>query len=218
MKTSSSTPQSSTTPTATSDEPKADNLTISNLSGKYINHTQPPSTASTTSSLLLSSISTSIILFPPTSTPLFSSAAVKNVTNTLLFLSGAINGPIHITSLSNTTILIACRQFRMHDANNVDVYLLCSSRPIIEDCSGVRFAPLDVDVGGEWRSVRNLWDQVDDFKWLKSGHSPNWEVMEEEERVGKDVWGEIMRWKVADVVKEEEEVVRGVLGKYVRGG
>jgi len=30
----------------------------------------------------------------------------------------------------------------MHESRDVDVYLLCGSRPIIEDCVGVRFAPL----------------------------------------------------------------------------
>ncbi|PWW80236.1 TBCC-domain-containing protein [Tuber magnatum] len=210
---SSKTQTESTTPT--SDQPKADNLTISNLSGRYVNHAQPPSASAPTSTsfLLLSDISTSIILFPTAGPPLFSSAAVKNVTNTLLYLSGAINGPTHLTSLTNATILVACRQLRMHDAKNVDVYLLCSSRPIIEDCSGIRFAPLDAHVGGEWESVNNLWDQVDDFKWLKSEHSPNWEVMREEERIGQGEWEKVGAWRARDGKEEgeEEEAVRGIL-------
>jgi Tubulin binding cofactor C len=37
---------------------------------------------------------------------------------------------------------VTCRQFRMHECKNVDVYLSCSSRPIIEDCSGIRFSQL----------------------------------------------------------------------------
>lgn len=103
----------------------------------------------------------------------------------------------------------------MHDAKNVDVYLLCSSRPIIEDCSDVRFAPLEVDAGGEWESVKNLWDQVDDFKWLKSEHSPNWEVMRREERVRQGEWEEVREWRVGD--EKEEDAARGVLRRYIRG-
>lgn len=34
----------------------------------------------------------------------------------------------------------------------------------------------------------NQWDQVDDFKWLKADHSPNWSVMPEEERLALDIW------------------------------
>lgn len=36
----------------------------------------------------------------------------------------------------------------------------------------------------------NLWDQVDDFKWLKAEQSPNWTVVPEEERLGEEVWRE----------------------------
>jgi hypothetical protein len=101
----------------------------------------------------------------------------------------------------------------MHDAKNVDVYLLCSSRPIIEDCSGVRFAPFDCEIGGGWENVQNLWNQVDDFKWLKSEHSPNWKVIAEGERVPRQGWEEVRDKKVADSVVGEglASLVRGYI-------
>jgi len=34
----------------------------------------------------------------------------------------------------------------------------------------------------------NQWDQVDDFKWLKADHSPNWKLLPEEERLDADIW------------------------------
>lgn len=34
----------------------------------------------------------------------------------------------------------------------------------------------------------NQWDQVDDFKWLKSEHSPNWCVLPEEKRIPGQIW------------------------------
>ncbi len=34
----------------------------------------------------------------------------------------------------------------------------------------------------------NQWDQVDDFKWLKAGHSPNWSLLPEEQRLQEDIW------------------------------
>lgn len=34
----------------------------------------------------------------------------------------------------------------------------------------------------------NQWDRVDDFKWLKAGHSPNWTTLSEGERLGEEVW------------------------------
>ena len=37
-------------------------------------------------------------------------------------------------------------------------------------------------------TVRNQWDQVDDFKWLKAEHSPNWSILPSEERLEEEVW------------------------------
>ena len=36
--------------------------------------------------------------------------------------------------------------------------------------------------------VQNHWDQVDDFKWLKAEHSPNWSILPETERLQEEVW------------------------------
>lgn len=32
------------------------------------------------------------------------------------------------------------------------------------------------------RQMKNQWDQIDDFKWLKAEKSPNWSIISEEER------------------------------------
>jgi hypothetical protein len=40
--------------------------------------------------------------------------------------------------------------------------------------------------------VENFYDQVDDFKWLKAEHSPNWSVMEAAKRVKDAVWKDIV--------------------------
>lgn len=39
----------------------------------------------------------------------------------------------------------------------------------------------------------NLWDQVDDFKWLRAEHSPNWSVLQpqDERAVDDEGWGKI---------------------------
>jgi hypothetical protein len=59
-----------------------------------------------------------------------------------LIITGQVAGAIHITDVSNSVIVTACRQFRMHGSKHVDVYLHSTSRPIFEDCEGLRFAPL----------------------------------------------------------------------------
>ena len=71
----------------------------------------------------------------------FATLTLKNIKDSLI-VCRQISGPIHITGVENSVLVTACRQFRMHSSTNVDVYLHCSSRPIIEDCRDIRFAPL----------------------------------------------------------------------------
>lgn len=121
----------------------------------------------------------------------------------------------------------------MHDCEDVDVYLHCTSRPIIEACRGVRFTTLpashlppraaaaaaasateteqsttskeEVSASQALHNSPNLYDQVDDFKWLKSEPSPNWSVMKDSERVAEEVWREVvpggMGRSVGDILK-----------------
>jgi hypothetical protein len=68
----------------------------------------------------------------------YASLTVKNIEESLL-ICGQVNGPAHITGMDHSVIVVSCRQFRMHNCKDVDVYLSCSSNPIIEDCSNIRF-------------------------------------------------------------------------------
>jgi tubulin-specific chaperone C len=38
------------------------------------------------------------------------------------------------------------------------------------------------------KTIRNQWDQVDDFKWLKSEPSPNWSILLVDKRLQEDIW------------------------------
>lgn len=71
----------------------------------------------------------------------FPGLALKNIHNSLI-VAGRVDGPVHITGITNSILVVAARQVRIHECSNVDIYLRCSSHPIIEDCSGMRFAPL----------------------------------------------------------------------------
>lgn len=118
----------------------------------------------------------------------FATLTLKNIDQSLI-ICGHVSGAAHLTNITNSTIVVASRQFRMHDSKACDVYLHASGRPIIEDCSGVRFAPLpEVYLKDADREVENQWRAVDDFKWLRAEASPNWSVLEEAERVREEVW------------------------------
>ena len=118
----------------------------------------------------------------------FASLALKNIQNCLI-VAGHVDGSVHVTGVKNSVVVVVARQVRIHECEKVDFYLHVVSHPIIEDCKGVRFAPAPKCFLGEKEEKagkkENMWNEVDDFKWLKEGvKSPNWAVLERDERVG----------------------------------
>ncbi|KAI1346492.1 tubulin binding cofactor C-domain-containing protein [Xylaria sp. FL0043] len=166
----------------------AKNIAISDHTGLHI---ILPSTASrATASGSLTNLTRCIVdMAIPTSTGApFAGLTLKNIKNSLV-IAGHVAGPAHITGIEDSIIVVAARQVRMHDCKNVQVYLHCASHPIIEDCSGVAFAPLPSHYSNESTTpATNQWDKVDDFKWLKDTASPNWSILAEENRIQGDVW------------------------------
>ena len=140
----------------------------------------------------------SIDLSPATTSSPLAALYLKDLADSAV-ATGRVEGAVHLTTLTGCTLFVATRQFRMHGARDVDVYLQCGSRPIVEGCVGVRFAPLPGTLREAWgieREGGNLWDQVDDFGWLKAERSPNWSVLPEGERVQG----------LVDVVRSSEEL------------
>ncbi|MGH0154878.1 UNVERIFIED_CONTAM: hypothetical protein FKN15_044504 [Acipenser sinensis] len=119
---------------------------------------------------------------------------IKHVRDSTI-LCGPVSSSVFIDHCSGCTFAFPCQQLRTHNTTDSRAYLHVTSRAIVEDCSGVRFAPFtwsypgleeDFQVSGLDRE-RNNWTQVDDFNWLASdAPSPNWSVIPEEER--KTTW------------------------------
>ena len=65
-----------------------------------------------------------------------------NNLHTSLVVCGAIDGPAHLTGLVRSIVVLGCKQFRLHESRDVEVYLHCNSRPMIEGCKRISFAPL----------------------------------------------------------------------------
>jgi len=90
--------------------------------------------------------------------------------------TGNVATSVMLDLMSSSTVLCSCQQMRMHRSTATDVYLFTSSRAIIEDSNGIRFAPLPPLEG-------NNWDQVGDFNWLaQDKQSPNWSIIPLDER------------------------------------
>jgi hypothetical protein len=120
---------------------QATNVSISEHTGLHI---ILPSTASrATSSGTLAKLTECIVdmSVPTANGAPFAGIALKNIKRSLI-IAGHVAGAAHITGVENSILVVASRQVRMHDCKNVDIYLHCASRPIIEDCSNVRFSPI----------------------------------------------------------------------------
>ncbi|OQE90828.1 hypothetical protein PENNAL_c0011G07024 [Penicillium nalgiovense] len=135
----------------------------------------------------------------------YASLTAKGVQESLL-ICGQVDGPAHITGVERSVIVVSCRQFRMHNCSNVDVYLSCSSNPIIEDCSNIRFGriPKAYALNHDRPDHEDRWSQVEDFKWIKPEPSPNWSLLDHNDAVPEEVWAEIVPggpgWSLDDIL------------------
>ena len=120
---------------------QASNVSISDHTGLHI--ILPSSASHATSSGSLTNLKKCIVdmSVPTTNGAAFAGLMLQNIKNSLV-VAGQVAGAAHITAVEDSVIAVTARQVRMHECKNVDVYLMCSSRPIIEDCRSVRFAPL----------------------------------------------------------------------------
>lgn len=191
-------------PADPSTDDDSSNILIKAVSDAYI--ISPYSTENTKTeatqrgqNCIVSEVTSSVVnLTPGLDLPPPPYLTLKNV-KTSLVLAPTIGGPAHITGLQDSVLVLSCQQFRMHDSRNVDVYLFCSSRPIIENCSDIRFAKLPENVfrvtnGADVTSGQrvNMFNQVDDFKWLRAEASPNWTLMKDDRQIAEGAWLEIL--------------------------
>jgi len=170
---------------------QASNVNITSHTGLHI--ILPSSASRATASGSVTDLNGCIVdmSIPTASSAPFAGIALKNIKNSLI-IAGHVAGAAHITGVEDTILVVASRQVRMHDCKNVDVYLHCASRPIIEDCHNVRFSPIPETYMTDNEPVQNHWDQVDDFKWLKAEHSPNWKILPEEQRIKESIWTNVV--------------------------
>lgn len=119
----------------------AQSIGISDQTGLHI--ILPSSASRATSSGSLRDLKNCVIdlSIPTAQGAPFPGLMLKNIDRCLI-VTGRVSGPVHINDVSNSTLVVIARQVRIHNCKNVDIYLHCASHPIIEDCSGMRFAPL----------------------------------------------------------------------------
>lgn len=167
-------------------------ISINNHANQHI--ILPASAAHATTSGTLSNLQYCVVdMSSPTAVGQpFATLTLKNIDRSLI-ICGHVSGAAHLTNVTNSVIVVASRQFRMHESKACDVYLHAAGRPIVEDCNGVRFAPLpDAYLKEADKAIANQWQEVDDFKWLRAEPSPNWSVLDESKRVTEGVWRDVV--------------------------
>ncbi|KKA20297.1 Tubulin-specific chaperone c [Rasamsonia emersonii CBS 393.64] len=190
--------------------------TFSNESSVSVNnhyglHIMLPATASSSSvPASITSLRHCVVdmSIPTTNGKPYASLTVKGVKESLL-ICGQVEGPAHITGVEHSVIVVSCRQFRMHNCVDVDVYLSCSSNPIIEDCSNIRFGriPKAYALDQNQPDDSDRWNQVEDFKWIKPEPSPNWSILDQNAAVPEEVWAEMVPggpcWSLEDILRRQ---------------
>ena len=118
-------------------------ITISSIS--YNRYILAPSSIHHGSSAFIMDVQHSVIDFstPTNLAETFKTMTIRSVSESLL-LCGSVSGAVHITGVDHATLVINSRQVRIHKCRDCVLYLRCTSRPIIEDCKDIRFAPLPV--------------------------------------------------------------------------
>jgi hypothetical protein len=94
-----------------------------------------------------------------------------------IVIAESVSASARICNVHESKIALGVKQLRIHDSNQTDFYVAVFGNPIIENCSGLRFAPLRGPESGPW-------DNVKDFNCPTTGESsPNWSIIPEAEQI-----------------------------------
>ena len=111
----------------------------------------------------------------------------------------AVSGACYVEHCAGCRLHVACHQARIHDTQDTHLYLRCRSRPVIERCTAIGFAPFALPSSstactvvlaacalgdGHADAWAQCWGEVDDFGWHRAGHSPHWRVLDADQVTG----------------------------------
>ncbi|RDX52636.1 TBCC-domain-containing protein [Lentinus brumalis] len=169
-------------------------LSISGHSNSYLTLSSLSIPWSSASDLTISDLDNCIVNFLPSpdADVTFTALHARNLSNTVLVLP-IITGSALLHDMKNCVIALGSRQFRMHTSSDVDVYISIASNPIIEHCSGIRFADYPAslrrspaDTASSKSNSNYL--AVQDFSHIRATPSPNWSALPAEAAIRDDQW------------------------------
>lgn len=133
--------------------------TVSDLNDTIVSN---PAKGHSLTKIKLFNISRSVVVIDQAT---YSTAEIDDISDSIILLY-RVNGPVYINRVTNSILILACHQFRMHKSESVSTFVSCSSRrPIIENCTAVTFG--DFPDTGSFNSLI-AWEDIDDFSDLSS--------------------------------------------------
>lgn len=109
-----------------------------------------------------------------------------------LVLCGPVARSIFADFCDNCTFAFTCQQLRLHSSTSCDIYMLVTSRAIIEDCREINVAPSTYSYVGQDEDLKqsgldgsvNNWENIGDFNWLSTDkQSPNWSRIDDDHKI-----------------------------------
>lgn len=93
------------------------------------------------------------------------SLRIRNTNESIIEIMSICNGTIYIENVNGGSLIIAGDQVRIHDCENVDIYLFAKSSCILENCSGLRFHRNKIAAALNLKTKDNNNNYDDDTYW-----------------------------------------------------
>ncbi|KAK9457637.1 tubulin binding cofactor C-domain-containing protein [Dipodascopsis uninucleata] len=122
-----------------------------------------PAIAALSTTLFMSHIQSSIVYIAPSEVSL-SNVQLADCTGSLIVFASDIAGPIHLTRVSSSVIVFRhAHQFRMHQSEDTEVYMLTDGNPIVEACDDLSFGTAEFTDSLDTVTLSSFGGAVDDF-------------------------------------------------------
>ncbi|KAM4796768.1 protein XRP2 [Rhinophrynus dorsalis] len=107
---------------------------------------------------------------------------IDDCTNCRIFL-GPVKGSVFFRDCKDCKCIVACQQFRTRDCRKMDVFLCCTTQPIIESSTGMKFGCFQYyypELASQFKEAglsifNNTWSNIHDFTPV-SGET-NWSLL-----------------------------------------
>lgn len=107
---------------------------------------------------------------------------IDDCTNCRIFL-GPVKGSVFFRDCKDCKCIVACQQFRTRDCRKMDIFLCCTTQPIIESSTGMKFGCFQYyypELASQFKDAglsifNNTWSNIHDFTPVAG--ETNWSLL-----------------------------------------